>query len=303
MKSGEGYGMIQLHYPAHAEVFTYPGGEIQVRLRPEYITRIQECDGVSVAARITSANDIVGLALFCEAIEGVNIAASITLLLPYLPYARADRRFLEGDCLGIRTFGQLLASIAPMEIRSLDVHSKVAELEIPALVDVSPAPLIDKAIAAWGGMNRAVHVLYPDKGALDRYCAGEFAGGKNWHATKKRDPVSGKLSGFEVPNPAEFGGQPVIIVDDICDGGGTFIGIADELGLPREQLALYVTHGIFSKGYAELYRRFGRVYCSDSFGVLPPRLSDSEWLVQYNCWEVLTPFTPQCDELRSNSAI
>jgi ribose-phosphate pyrophosphokinase len=44
-------------------------------------------------------------------------------------------------------------------------------------------------------------------------------------------------------------GKECLILDDICDGGGTFTGLATELHKAEAQAVdLFVTHGIFSKG-------------------------------------------------------
>lgn len=81
---------------------------------------------------------------------------------------------------------------------------------------------------------------------------------------KTRDPSTGKLS-----NP-KVNGNPkgrCLIVDDICDGGGTFIQLAQELKKFPEvtELGLFVTHGIFSKGYKELNKYFSEIYTTKSY--------------------------------------
>src|SRR5690606_20401798 len=69
---------------------------------------------------------------------------------------------------------------------------------------------------------------------------------------KSRDVSTGNISGFEVYSD-DLQGRDCIIVDDICDGGGTFIGLAQELEKKNAgSLYLIVTHGIFSKGLKEL---------------------------------------------------
>jgi ribose-phosphate pyrophosphokinase len=103
-------------------------------------------------------------------------------------------------------------------------------------------------------------ILLPDEGAVGRY---DNLPWPTLNATKKRDPLTGKLSGFEVPPISKFGEGPILIVDDICDGGGTFLGIAKELGNSRP-LYLYTTHGIFSKGFVDLRAMFKRIYTTDS---------------------------------------
>ena len=68
-----------------------------------------------------------------------------------------------------------------------------------------------------------------------------------------------------------------LIVDDIIDGGRTFIELSKELvrkGIDKSQINLYVTHGIFSKGFTELDKHFNKVYCHN---VWPDALSDFEF--------------------------
>jgi len=58
-----------------------------------------------------------------------------------------------------------------------------------------------------------------------------------------------------------------LIVDDICDGGGTFLGLAEELKECNSgDLYLAVSHGIFSKGSQTLLDNFKSIYSTDSFG-------------------------------------
>lgn len=119
--------------------------------------------------------------------------------------------------------------------------------------------MIEKVITDIGQDN--LTILLPDEGAgrynLDRFNLPIL------RCEKKRDAGTGKLSGFVVPNITT---RKALIVDDICDGGGTFIGIADSLNRRSvEELYLYVTHGIFSKGMDNLARHFRQVYCSSTW--------------------------------------
>jgi ribose-phosphate pyrophosphokinase len=79
-------------------------------------------------------------------------------------------------------------------------------------------------------------------------------------ARKVRDTLTGAILATEIYGDVQ--GRDLIILDDICDGGRTFVELAKAL---RNQgagdLYLYVTHGIFSKGLTELKEYFKRVYC------------------------------------------
>lgn len=251
--------------------FSYPGGELQLRLNPETVEALlkNEIDFVSVLMRIRGPYDVMRLLLLSNAIEGLSPYKRLDLILPYLPYARADRRFVDGDCFGLETFGNLLGSIGPSRVITLDAHSQVANHKVPNLTDCSANQFIARAMILFGGATKSVqlNVLFPDKGAAERYNL-NFGLTKVFYAEKIRNPETGKFEGFTIPEiDNDF---PILIVDDICDGGGTFLGIATELAkqnIWRERLGLYVTHGIFSKGFSELGKFFSRIYCTDSFDV------------------------------------
>lgn len=57
-----------------------------------------------------------------------------------------------------------------------------------------------------------------------------------------------------------------VIVDDICDGGRTFVELAKAIkaGRPTAKIYLIVTHGIFSAGYTQLKEYFERIYTTNS---------------------------------------
>ena len=55
-----------------------------------------------------------------------------------------------------------------------------------------------------------------------------------------------------------------MIIDDICDGGATFLAIAEQI--KPKHMTLIVTHGVFSKGFAVLEKKFDEIIVSDSYG-------------------------------------
>ena len=269
-----------INYPEGAgtqfEMFRYPGGEVQVRLTPKQIEvlKCQPLSEVHVQARIKNG-EIMTVVQLIDAIRSV-CQLDIKLILPYLPYSRADRRFIDGDCNGLQTFGRLLNTLVGVEIVTLDVHSGQAAKYIRHFTDVSPKPIIDTVALSIPGR---LGVLLPDAGAA-RY-------GIKTHlqATKVRDPETGKLNGFVVPGKSQFDQlDSVLIIDDICDGGGTFLGIADQMKDYGLDLYLYVTHGIFSKGLTDLFKRFKKIYTTDSFGTAIHAASeDSDRLITIPC--------------------
>jgi len=256
------------------QIIRYPGGELQVRLMGDTILNVQKCvtngtSEVDIIARITKSEDIIVLGLLHDAVNALDKKLHIHCWLPYLPYARADRRFVDGDCFGLEVFAKFINAMEFDSVITYDAHSDVAKTLIKRLCVVVPQPQIRKAIIDFAKFNdtKKICVLFPDAGAATRYKNSGVPGLYEdleievKYATKKRDAASGKFIGFEVPEV----NVPTIIVDDICDGGGTFLGIAEHLTVP---LGLWTTHGIYSKGLDILFNKFQRLYCMDTFSYI-----------------------------------
>ena len=85
-----------------------------------------------------------------------------------------------------------------------------------------------------------------------------------------RDPKTGQLSGFKIENPEVIEKNvnlPFVVIDDLCDGGGTFKGIAQLLGFhyPDRERTIYVTHMVNPKGITTLSENYKEVYFTNSY--------------------------------------
>lgn len=246
------------------DLIRFPGGELHIRIHESAMSEIDNSESVAITARVNNSDKLIETLLLCDAVRQ-DANRNVSLILPYLPYGRADRRFSAGDCFGVSTFARLVnsAHVTPV---TLDAHSAQGLQHFDRIQDLPANTFIELAFNDFGSQNADnVTLLFPDKGARQRYDAVSSRYKHVLHCSKERNLLTGKLQGFKVPERAELQTKKVLIVDDICDGGGTFNGIADSLKEYGLNLALYVTHGIFSKGYAELDKRFEKIYTTDSF--------------------------------------
>lgn len=180
------------------------------------------------------------------------------LVLPYLPGARQDRSNATGDVLfTASSVADMINSRRFDTVVSVDPHSEVMPSLINNFVNYPLSLVYDKL---WKGYTG---VIAPDKGAKHRAeVAGEVLGKPVFYGSKHRDVSTGKLTGFDVDS-LTLGGH-YIVIDDICDGGGTFVGLGEKI---REQgcyADLFVTHGIFSKGTDALKKIYKNIYTTDS---------------------------------------
>lgn len=245
------------------KVIKYPAGEIQVRLTEAGILASEGTNKYVIMAN--PIPDIVELAQLKDALDGLpNKWYYQSLELMYLPYARADRRFQPGDSFGLATFANLINALRFTSVYTFDVHSPVASQLIPNLINLSPVNHYDEIgpVIKYLG-KKDLCLIAPDKGARARYDFDSY----NLPvllAGKTRDEKTGALSGFYIEEAVKTY-KKALIVDDICDGGGTFVGLAKEIHKhnPGIVLSLYVSHGIFSQGKEALHPHFKELFVSD----------------------------------------
>lgn len=263
--------VIDVQNPGQVHRFGYPGGERQARIIAPHIEAVKAAELVVVVSRVQSSNDLMDTILIGNAIRGIRASIKqnqyADLLLPYLPYARADRQFTEGDSIGIEVMWQSIKAQFG-DVYTIDKHSNIMR----SISSMVPEEAIIDCLKHFEHGVKQLAVLLPDKGAYLRYVNLIPKGYTVYNATKVRDEVTGKLSGFEVPDLSHYDG--VLIIDDIIDGGGTFLGIADKL--PKGiKLGLFGTHGIFSKGYDILKDGgFTHLYTTDTWSpAIEPELT------------------------------
>lgn len=240
------------------EKFTFSGGEPHIKINPNF----DLTEKITVTHRIQSFNDLGFLCLAADALQRMGAKLG-TLFIPYFPAARQDRVMVAGEPLSVKVYAQIINSLGFEKVMVFDAHSEVT----PAVLDhcevIPNHDFIQKVVEKIGD---EVLLISPDGGALKKiYKVSEYLGGVEViECSKSRDVKTGKLSGFKVYS-TDLKGENCLIVDDICDGGGTFIGLADELKKKNAgKLYLAVSHGIFSKGFDALHD-FERIFTTNSF--------------------------------------
>ncbi len=221
------------------------------------ISDIQEADEVKLICSLTDTSKLLQLVEAANAIDNL-FAKKKELVIPYLLGARYDRLMLTGDSIDLKVVADIINLCGFEKVYLYDVHSDVALLLIKNAIGITNKNLVDQYT-----MPNAV-LICPDAGAAKK--VGKYF---NWNSnitsivycSKNRDLATGKIS-LEVLEPEECKGKNCVIIDDICDGGGTFLAIAEKI--QPAHLTLIVTHGIFSKGFQTLEKHFQEIIVSNS---------------------------------------
>ena len=198
-----------------------------------------------------------------------NGADSIIMYLPYIPNARMDRVKSQSDVFTLKWFAKFLNALELDSVFVLDPHSHVST----ALIDRVKNETEGLSALLWNAVKSIreeyetdVLYCYPDEGAVKRYS--EFLDGDYVYCSKKRNWVTGKVESLVLSDPEKVKGRNVLIVDDICSKGTTFMKTASALKEAGANLVfLHVTHcedTIFKGDILKDDSPIEKVYTSDS---------------------------------------
>lgn len=230
--------------------FNFPCGEPHVRLEDAELSTSKNVDLVWDYEPAKGIAELFTLLLYVDALR--RAGQTITSIdIPYIPCGRQDRVALPGEPLSIAVVASLINNLNVPRITTLDPHSDVTSALIERLHITTQEEFWWLKIRKCMNPNKNVCLISPDAGALKKiYRLAQRVGScvRVVECSKLRDLNTGALSDFHV-NAKSLECLDCVIVDDICDGGGTFIGIAQLLRAKgAKTVTLCVTHGFFTKG-------------------------------------------------------
>lgn len=208
--------------------------------------------------------DIIELLMVSNAIK--NLGAKVDqLVIPYVPFSRQDRINIPGECFSLKVFCDLINSIEAKEVKIIDPHSDVT----PALINNCEVYPQHEVFASLLRRKEKFYLVSPDGGALKKiYKLASITNHSGIiECSKKRDVSTGEITGVRLNFDEIVSNYDCFIVDDICDGGRTFIEIAKELKkrLTQGQINLCVTHGFFTKGLEVFDGLIDHIYTRKGF--------------------------------------
>lgn len=260
--------------------FVFPGGEVNVAFNPAEPDLPHYPSVAKITASITNSDTLMGLFLLTDAVRRqYKDIDRVELALHYVPYARQDRVMVPGESLSIRVLCNLINSQKYSKVIIWDPHSDVTPALLNNCESVSQADLANYVLTN-GIINPANTVLVaPDAGAIKKISevAKALEISEVARADKVRDPGTGKITGTAIYH-GDIGSKDFLIVDDICDGGFTFLELAKILRpLTTGKIILYVTHGIFSKGLKPFEGVIDEIYTANSFFKYPMNVNLLEY--------------------------
>ena len=240
----------------------FPAGESLVSVLIETLVGNE----INIVLEFKSNDDLFNLALITDAIRrDVGRDIKVNLVCKYFPYARQDRVCNTGESLSVKVAADFINSLSFNSVTTFDLHSDVSAALINNLTNHSCLELIQGIGLKDEIVERNYVIVSPDAGAYKKVSAIATALGVDMvTASKVRDTATGKITGTKVDSTEHIGNRDFLIIDDMCDGGYTFIKLSEALRpLTDGKIYLYVSHGLFTKGYGVFNGLINGIYTAN----------------------------------------
>ena len=242
----------------------FPDGQKSVTLtdEPPY------SDTVCIKSRLNNFIDleIILSATACLRNNGVK---NISLYVPYFLGSRSDRRFGVGDCNYLK---QVICPIINLQkyesVTVIDPHSDVLEACLDNFKKIDSFSIFGEIFKSLSSsFGDRLSFVSPDAGAYKKvYKVAKSIGINNILTANKVRDYNGDITKTEIWG-INGDNNVYVIVDDICDGGRTFIELSKSIREKdkKSNINLVVTHGIFSNGLDQLESNIDFIFTTNSY--------------------------------------
>ena len=257
------------------EISRFPDGQQSLKIvEKNYYTLNmlkEQTNSITIKSRLNTFQDLELIICANQALKEIGVK-NVNLYIPYCIGGRSDRKFGDGGFNYIKTvIAPIINSQNFNQVRVMDPHSDVLEACINNFKKETNFKLLMEAMTdvATSDSPNDICLVSPDAGAYKKvFDVAKWFGIKEIiTASKVRDLDTGNILETVVPSLENHNdNMKYVIVDDICDGGRTFIELAKVIKeqRPSAELYLIVTHGIFSAGYSQLGEYFEQIYTTNS---------------------------------------
>ncbi|OYN97685.1 ribose-phosphate diphosphokinase [Enemella evansiae] len=222
---------------------TYANSEIYVRFEES----VRGCDAFVIQAHPAPVNEwLMEQLIMVDALKRAS-ADRITVVSPFYPYARQDKKHLGREPISARLIADLYKTAGADRIMSVDLHAAQIQGFFDGPVDhLWALPVLSDYIESKYGKEDLV-VVSPDAGRVR--LADLWTDKLNCPLAiihKRRDPdVANQVAVHEVVGDVE--GKVCLLVDDMIDTAGTICQAADALkARGARQVIAAATHPILS---------------------------------------------------------
>lgn len=242
---------------------TFPDGEDYIELN-----EINRKDTICVKCRIRNAKELFILSQVFDILDRQEVKYKVEVF--YLMGMRMDRVMDFNKPFTLKLVANVFHNCNAYQIDFVELHSDRIGTLYPNELRFSEMYIQELDLYSEQDnfvLGEDVQLCFPDQGAYDRYTGYVYEPwGKILIGKKVRDPETGKILNIDIENPNDIDGRPILVMDDLCDGGGTFVGIAEAIRkYTNVPLYIRVVHMVNPNGLLNLSQNYDKVWITDSY--------------------------------------
>lgn len=237
------------------EIISFPDGEKHLK-----INELNRKNTVEIICRICNSDDLFLLMQLSDILNRQCVTVEL-ITVSYLMTMRCDRLFSFEEAYSLQIVANVINSFNAQAVILIEPHSDksmfLINSSVPRYLSLNLVPNSSNTI-----------FCFPDKGAYTRYSNKLYSKFKPIICSKVRNEFDGSLLEFNIEDKGDYKeGMSICVVDDLCDGGGTFIGIGNLLRekLNPENLILNITHAIQKQGLEKVANVYDEVNITNSY--------------------------------------
>jgi ribose-phosphate pyrophosphokinase len=215
-----------------------------------------------ITERINSYEDLFFVKSLKEACD-YNDIEGVELNIPCMFQQQHDRRFKPNESFELQIVADFINSCNFKKVRVFHPHSDVTQGNIRKCHVVDNSKFITQVLAE---LPTKPILLSTDGGSfkwINKLADVIEFTGEVYGANKSRDAVTHKL--VQMIDRQDFEGRDILVVDDLCVGGGTFLGLAELLKTRNVgRLFLATSHITIQSPNKALEGAYERIFTTNS---------------------------------------
>jgi ribose-phosphate pyrophosphokinase len=214
--------------------------------------------------------------IMCDALKRAS-AKRITVVAPFYPYSRQDKKTLAREPISAKLMADLFRAAGADRIIAIDLHTPQIQGYLDAPLDhLTALPLLSDHLAKRGDVDN-ITMVSPDAGRVrvaEKYT--DRLGTPLAIIHKRRDPkVANDAKVFNVVGQVE--GRVCVLVDDMIDTGGTIVKAAEALfEAGAADVIVAATHAVLSGPAVDRLKnsRISEVIVTDTLPIAEDKMFD-----------------------------
>lgn len=188
-----------------------------------------------VTLKFEDDSDLLHLGMIKQYLDTMYLRSHLTIA--YMPYSRMDREN-ENYLFSLKYIAKFINGLCFDKVTIYEPHSDVTPALIDNCIIINQSIILANDVMSRYNINC---VYFPDAGAQKRYS--HFDNMEQMVGFKKRDFKTGSIVGLDIIGNVDVAHKNILIIDDLCSKGGSFIPPAKQFKEQKaNQVFLVVTH-------------------------------------------------------------